>query len=449
MVTYSSGQAKAVGINRKPMVQRGITFETVANSKQLWPMLFNHLSTAVHLKTLDGQWIYANNASYRLWQHSALTGEQNRPKTDRELLPSAQLASFARADAEVISHRSHVEFTTQHSPGESHIFVRKSLICLTAENPLLLTECWKTTHRYHHHAARDTDALDDALNELQQTQLQLVQHEKMSSLGQLMAGVAHEINNPVNFIYGNIRHAQAYVEELIELVNAYRYAYSQPMREVQALLDGMDLDFLSADLPKVLTSMRVGAERIRAIVSSLRIFSRMDEADMKTVNLHDGLNSTLMILEHRFKSKPQRCAIVVQKNYGDLPLVECYAGQLNQVFMNLLVNAIDAIEEAMDERNASLPLSITISTQLEQQHVIIAIHNDGPGIPAHIQPRLFDPFFTTKPVGKGTGMGLSISYQIVSERHGGQLTCESSNDRGTTFKIMIPVHQNRVLTTPG
>ncbi|MFG6099143.1 ATP-binding protein [Leptothoe sp. ISB3NOV94-8A] len=422
------------------MVQGSATFETLANSHQLWTTLFNHLSTAIHLKTLKGKWLYANDASYRLWEHDPIREVRTQlPQTDRELLPLAQIADFAQADAQVIRHGDCIEFTTRYSRRASTIFVRKSLISLLPGNRLILTECQDVTQCYEQSAAVGPEALADALQELQQTQLQLVQNEKMSSLGQLMAGVAHEINNPVNFIYGNIRHAQSYTEELMDLIDAYRSGHTQPTASVQAMLDEIDFDFLSADLPKVLASMQVGAERIRAIVSSLRTFSRMDEAEMKTVNLHDGINSTLMILEHRFKANNQRSGIVVQKQYGDLPAIECYAGQLNQVFMNLLTNAIDALEETIDH-NAT-PLEIKISTRLEQQQAIVAIHNGGPGIPPHIQARLFDPFFTTKPVGKGTGMGLSISYQIIHERHHGQLTCESSDATGTTFTIAIPVKQ--------
>ena len=410
-------------------MQSGATFETVVCNKQLWPALFNHLKTAIYVKSTSGRWLYANAASLRLWNHSPIDGRQ----TDCDGLPSEYLARFAQADAEVL--RGAVEFTL-HGPTRT-ILVRKSLMVLAESQPLILTECQDITSS---DTMAEGMALKAALQELQTAQLQLVQHEKMSSLGQLMAGVAHEINNPVNFIYGNIRHAQGYMAELIELVNAYRSNYPMPVGEVKTLLEDIDIDFLSADLPKALSSMRLGAERIRSIVSSLRTFSRMDASDMKTVNLHDGLNSTLMILEHRFKANQQRPAIVVHKNYGELPSVECYAGQLNQVFMNLLVNAVDALDEAVED-NLPVPLQVTVSTRLEQQQATISIHNGGVGIPAHVQSRLFDPFFTTKPVGKGTGMGLSISYQIISERHGGQLTCESNDAHGTTFTVSIPVKQ--------
>ncbi|MBT9310962.1 ATP-binding protein [Leptothoe kymatousa] len=417
------------------MVCSDTTFEMLANSRQLWPQLFNHLNTAIHLKTLNGKWIYANHASQKLWNHGPI--DLGETKTDTDCLPPEKIASFTQADAQIIEQKSPVEFTS-HSDNQT-IIVRKSLIALATNKSCILTECQTINHPINPETPETPAALEATLQELQQTQLQLVQHEKMSSLGQLMAGVAHEINNPVNFIYGNIRHAQSYVQELIELISAYRGADGQPNDVVQTLLDDMDLDFMMVDLPKVLSSMSVGAERIRAIVSSLRTFSRMDEAKMKTVNLHDGLNSTLMILEHRFKATTERAAITIQKQYGELPPVECYPGQLNQVFMNLLVNAIDAIEDAMATEAMPLPLQITISTQADQAMAIIAIHNDGPPIPQSIQPRLFDPFFTTKPVGKGTGMGLSISYQIINERHGGQLSCESDEHIGTTFTIRIPL----------
>jgi signal transduction histidine kinase len=287
------------------------------------------------------------------------------------------------------------------------------------------------------------EELQQSLYKLQKTQAQLVQTEKMSSLGQLVAGVAHEINNPVNFIFGNLNHASEYTQDLIGLLELYQQHYSSPHPEIESEAQAIDLEFLLEDLPKLLSSMRVGADRIRQIVASLRTFSRMDEAQRKPVNIHDGIDSTLMILQHRLKAKPEHPGIEIIKDYGKLPLVECYAGELNQVFMNVLSNAIDALEEAFvsNPQKMASP-SITIHTkQVNTHQVEIRITDNGQGIPEPVRQRLFDPFFTTKPVGKGTGMGLSISYQIVTEKHGGSLSCNSAPGNGAEFIIRIPLLQ--------
>jgi two-component system, NtrC family, sensor kinase len=290
---------------------------------------------------------------------------------------------------------------------------------------------------------QQTQSLEQAVKDLQQTQSQLVQSEKMSSLGQLVAGVAHEINNPVNFIYGNLRHAQRYSEELLHLIELYQIHCAQLPNAIKTYQDAIDLDFLTTDFSQLLQSMQVGSERIREIVLSLRVFSRLDEAEYKAANIHDGLDSTLLILQHRLKAKPGKPNIYVVKEYGDLPWVECYAGQLNQVFMNVLVNAIDALE-IRDGGNCIVP-TIHIRTALISSNTVqIQITDNGPGIPPEIQERLFDPFFTTKPVGMGTGMGLSISYQIVTDRHQGTLECRSAIGQGCTFIIEIPLAQRPV-----
>ncbi|MBD2505719.1 AAA family ATPase [Nostoc muscorum FACHB-395] len=287
-----------------------------------------------------------------------------------------------------------------------------------------------------------TAELEQILQQLQHTQTQMIQSEKMSGLGQLVAGVAHEINNPVNFIFGNLSHANEYTKNILRLLELYQKYYPIPDSEIQEEAEAMDLEFLVEDLPKLIYSMRIGAERIQKIVVSLRTFSRMDEAEMKEVNIHEGIDSTLMILQHRLKAKPDSQGIEIVKAYGELPLVECYAGQLNQVFMNLLSNAIDALEEA-NAQDQTLTPTITISTYLvENKQVVIKIADNGPGIPAHIKQKLFDPFFTTKAVGKGTGMGLSISYQIVAEKHKGTLHCVSEPGQGATFIVMIPICQS-------
>lgn len=279
--------------------------------------------------------------------------------------------------------------------------------------------------------------LQRTLNELQHTQLQLIQSEKMSSLGQMVAGIAHEINNPINFIHGNLQHAIDYTEKVLQLLNLYQSHYPQPNSEIQAAIDESDLLFLQADFPKLIRSMEDGTTRIRDIIKSLRTFSRLDEAAIKQVDICDGIESTLNILSHSLKEQSGNPAIHVIRDYGKLPLIECYAGQMNQVFMNVLSNAIDAlrVQPAVSEP------TITIKTRVFDHHwITIHIADNGPGISEEVQKRLFDPFFTTKPVGKGTGLGLSISYQIVTETHQGQLECQSTLGQGTEFTIKLPIH---------
>ena len=293
--------------------------------------------------------------------------------------------------------------------------------------------------------------LKDAFAQLNRQQAQLVQSEKMSSLGQLVAGLAHEINNPANFIHGNLNYVREYSTDLLELVKLYQHYYPEPVKEIQAKADIVELDFLREDLPKMLASMKLGTDRIREIVLSLRNFSRMDEAEFKTVDIHEGINSTLMILGNRLKEKSDRPEIDVIKNYGNLPQVECYPGQLNQVFMNILTNAIDALEEYCKKQPMSeayeRPLQITIKTSMiDHDWVEIAISDNGLGIPDAIQAKILDPFFTTKAVGKGTGMGMSISHQIITQRHSGQLLCQSNLGKGAEFTIQIPISRKTLVT---
>ncbi len=295
---------------------------------------------------------------------------------------------------------------------------------------------------------RQTLELSQTLQELKQTQTRLIQGEKMAGLGQLLAGVAHEINNPISFIFGNLIHLDEYTEELLKVVKLYRQN-SSILPTIQGQIDKSDLDFIIEDLPKTLESMKVGTERICDIVLSLRNFSRTDEAELKPVDIHEGLDSTLLILGHRLKNNNDRPAIEIIKQYDNLPLLECYPAQLNQVFMNLLSNSIDALEEkfnTIQQRYLKLlqtcpriPLTIWINTQVVHNQIVIKVADNGLGIPEEVRSHIFDPFFTTKAPGKGTGLGLSISHQIVVEKHHGQMKCSSKPGEGTEFLIQIPI----------
>jgi len=296
--------------------------------------------------------------------------------------------------------------------------------------------------------AERTQELDDknkslqtTLKELHQVQAQMVQSEKMSSLGQMVAGIAHEINNPVNFIHGNLQHMQDYVKNLLGLVGKYQTYYPNPTTELQEDIEESDLEFIQEDAPKVLSSMQIGTQRIREIVLSLRNFSRLDESALKQADIHEGLESTLLIVKHRLSLPNSPSKIHVVRDYSELPQVECYPGSLNQVFMNVLTNAIDALEQHLSEVGESELPTITLRTDVCDRCVRIAIADNGPGISESIHDQVFDPFFTTKPVGKGTGMGMSVSYQIITQKHGGKFTFDSAPGKGTEFIIEIPLAQ--------
>ncbi|MEM6402517.1 MAG: ATP-binding protein [Cyanobacteria bacterium P01_D01_bin.116] len=288
-----------------------------------------------------------------------------------------------------------------------------------------------------------TQELEQTLVKLQSTQSQLIQTEKISQLGQLVAGVAHEVNNPVSFISGNLSHAKEHIKDLIHLLNSYRLEFPSPGNIIEEEAEEIDLEYLLEDLPKIVSSMKLGTDRIKDIMLSLRNYSRTSSDEKKAANLHEGIDTTLMILSHRLKAKPERPEIEIVKSYADLPLVECYYGQINQVLMNLLSNAIDSLDESNQgksyEEISQNPNTITITTAANDNSVTIIIADNGTGIPIQVKQKLFDAFFTTKVEGKGTGLGLSISHQIITEKHGGTLECISSPGNGAKFVIQIPV----------
>lgn len=280
-----------------------------------------------------------------------------------------------------------------------------------------------------------TAELKQALDDLKRTQAKLIHNEKMSSMGQLVAGIAHEVNNPINFIYGNLNYMNGYVQDLLNLVQSYRQHYPTPAPDIHEKLEELDLEFTSPDLIQSFVSLRSGAKRIRNLVLSLRNFSRFDESELKTVDIHEGIDSTLAMLGDQLEN------IAVEKQYGTLPPIECYPGQLNQALMNLIRNASEALNrpDSVESRDVKSPILHISTAVLENDRVAIWVADNGPGIPLEIQDRIYDPFFTTKDVGEGTGLGLAISHQVVSVLHGGKLKCYSMPGQGAKFLIELPV----------
>ncbi|MEC4812992.1 MAG: ATP-binding protein [Scytonema sp. PMC 1069.18] len=374
-----------------------------------------------------------------------------RPTKNMSALVCAPLRAKERVIGAIAigSHKTD-SYTTEHLKLVS-IFASQTAIAI--EKALLYEQsCQATTQ-----AKAQAELLQQALHDLQLAQTQLIQSEKMSSLGQLIAGVAHEINNPVNFICGNLKYVAEYATKVLHLLESYQEVFPVPPQELQSELDNIDLEFLMQDLPKLLDSMKVGTNRIVEIVKSLKNFSRHDEAEMKTVNIHEGIDGTLMILHHRLKAAPHHPGIAVVKDYGELSLVECYPGQLNQVFMNILANAIDALEDEIECRKWDLSNhkqdftpTIHIRTEtVDDKWIVIRIADNGSGMTEDVMRRIYDPFFTTKEVGKGTGLGMAISHQIVVNRHRGILKCRSQLGEGTEFWIQIPVSCSTVNASLG
>ncbi|MDY6937968.1 MAG: response regulator [Cyanobacteriota bacterium] len=296
---------------------------------------------------------------------------------------------------------------------------------------------WSRT--LENHVAERTRELQAALDLLNRSQLQLVQSEKMSALGNLVAGVAHEINNPVGFIGCNLQPAEDYLRDLFGLIELYQEKYPHPDAEIAAEIDAIDLDYIRDDLPKLLASMKLGVERIRHISTSLRTFSRTDKEHKVPFDLHEGIDSTLLILKHRLQASDRRPAIELLKEYDRIPEIWCFPGQLNQVFMNLIANAIDALDEGNAGRSfeeiAANPNRITIRTKAISKGAIVEIEDNGVGMCEEVRQRIFEPGFTTKRVGKGTGLGMAIARQIVEEKHGGKIACYSELGKGTKFAI--------------
>ena len=288
-----------------------------------------------------------------------------------------------------------------------------------------------------------TQALSQALEELQHSHLQVIQSEKMSALGNLVAGVAHEINNPIGCVVGNVRAVEATIQDLFGVIDLYGKHFPNPGAEIENELETVDLDYLREDLPKLVKAMRDGSDRIVSISRSLRTFSRADTDRKQTFNLHEGIDSTILILRHRLKANEHRPDIQVLMDYGDLPMVECFPGQLNQVFMNILANAIDAIDESNQSRSfaeiEANPNCIKVQTALSGDQVQITIFDNGTGMSEEVRSRIFDHLYTTKTVGKGTGLGLAIAQQIIEEKHGGTIEVNSKLGKGATFIIKIPV----------
>jgi signal transduction histidine kinase len=318
----------------------------------------------------------------------------------------------------------------------SQSFQRMSLKLQT-----LFTEIEQTNDLLETRVAQRTEALSEALKELKLTQSQLVQTAKMSSLGQLVAGVAHEINNPVNFIHGNLEYLESYCQSLTESLRLYQKHATELHPEIEAFNQKAEISYLTEDLPNLIRSLQHGTSRIQEIVLSLRSFSRLDESGLKLVDIHEGIDSTLMILKSQLEAKTLHSPIEVVKHYGKIPPIACYPGRLNQVFMNLIANAIDAVEDFQSHQDETSRIpKIIISTRLNSPDCLeVEISDNGSGMTDEVVDKIFDPFFTTKPIGKGTGLGLSISYQIITKDHGGSLKCQSHLGKGTQFFIEIPL----------
>ena len=432
--------------------------EKAEQERQIFVSLIENSSDFIGIASLEGEVVYVNEAGLNLLGIDSLAEAKKNHITqtflpeDREDLQQHIIPAVMRNGLWHGEYRFRCDRTGEAIPVDYNMFLIKNP---QTGDPLYfatITRDIRERKQVEIKLKQQAGKLEQSLFELQRTQTQLIQSEKMSSLGQMVAGIAHEINNPVGFVHGNIGPANQYTQDLLEIIELYQHYYPHPPTEIQKLIEAIDLDFIKTDILQLLQSMHEGTRRIQEIVLSLRNFSRLDESEFKQVDIHTGIDSTLMLLQNRLKSKPGYSGIEVIKDYAQLPRIQCYPSQLNQVLMNILVNAIDALDTQNKIQNQNQnqnqkqqqTAQIHITTKiLPSPNNWIAIHvsDNGPGIPENILSKLFDPFFTTKDVGKGTGLGLSISYQIIVEKHRGKLYCQSTSAKGSTFIIEIPMIQ--------
>ncbi|MEM8639665.1 MAG: PAS domain S-box protein [Cyanobacteria bacterium P01_G01_bin.54] len=415
-------------------------------SEELLQAVINNSPEVIYIKDKNGNLLLVNNEFCRLMN---LESKHLIGKNTRDIFPAEIADNMLENDRYVMSKNQVIQREEMARFDQEVKFYLSSKFPLRDDQGNIYGICGISTDisdrkRAEQQLQQAKEAAEMALANFQKAQTQLIQSEKMSSLGQLVAGVAHEINNPVNFIFGNLVHVHEYTDNLLELIATYQQYYPNPHPDLIDFMEEIDLEFLTEDLQKMVASMRLGANRIREIVLSLRNFSRLDEADYKEVNIHEGIDNTLLILNNRLKARHDRPAIEVIRNYADLPLIECYPGQLNQVFMNFLANGLDAIDEKNALRSSEEikkdPGHLEITTlRLSEAQIQIKITDTGQGMTTETERKLFTPFFTTKPVGKGTGLGLSICHQIVTEKHQGTLTCESELGQGTSFLLVLPI----------
>ncbi len=445
-----AGSDEAIGIIRN-ISDRKLAEQALRASEQKYQQILDAITEMVLVKREKSRIVWANRA-FRDYYN--MTNQQLEDLIDASFNEPDYTLQYIKDDAYVFDtgNTLDIEEPVTRYDGEVRLFNTIKSAIRDEDGKTILTvgisrditdrkaaeECLRRSEQKITEKALELEAM---LQELRRTQAQMIHSEKMSSLGQMVAGVAHEINNPVSFVHGNLVHTQEYAQNLLHLVQLYQQHFPNPPEEIQDEIEAIDLEFLSEDLEKILKSMRVGTERIRDIVLSLRNFSRLDEAEFKDANLHEGIENTLMILQNRLKANPKRPKIEVIREYGELSFIKCCPGQLNQVFMNILSNAIDALEESgVRSQTSEKQATISIRTETTKDNwIAIRIADNGMGIPEDVRVKLFDPFFTTKPIGKGTGLGLSISYQIIVERHSGKLSCHSEPGKGTEFRIEIPI----------